>query len=171
MIARVSSILGTAALLSACGGATAPSGGPALPAASAVAASTPHAVAQAALHECGAKAPHRVKVLSGRSGSSIALVETGGRRLAFIADEETGVVRTVDAESLREIAVTPTNGKPAALLPLADGRVIVTLRDTNRVAVFEVASSPDAPIELRCSRATYAEPFVSRSAPTQPRSR
>lgn len=142
----------------ACGGAQSPSSPPP-PSSSASPAGAPSATPVASAFECGANHSHAVTVLSGRSGSSIALVSTDRRRLAFIADEESGVVRTIDAETLREIAVTKVDGKPAQLLPLPDGRLAITLRDTNRLAIFEQGAAPEAPIVLRCSHATRAEPF------------
>jgi DNA-binding beta-propeller fold protein YncE/mono/diheme cytochrome c family protein len=116
-------------------------------------------VAGAAPLSCGPRGSHAVKVLSGRSGGTIALVEAGARRLAFVADEELGVVRTIDATRLAELAVTKVDGRPAQVLPLVDGRLLVTLRDRNQLDVLELGDALDVPLDARCAKATPEEPF------------
>jgi DNA-binding beta-propeller fold protein YncE/mono/diheme cytochrome c family protein len=94
-----------------------------------------------------------------RTGSSIALVDDGARRLAYVADEEGRALHTVDADVLAELAVTELPGSPAQVLPLADGRILVTLRDENRLLALEPGARPEDPLRTRCARATYTEPF------------
>ncbi|MBL9025295.1 MAG: hypothetical protein JNL21_24085, partial [Myxococcales bacterium] len=111
-------------------------------------------------NECGPRAAAPpLRALAGRSGGSITLAEVAGRRLAYVADEENGVVRTIDTAALAELAVTEVGGKPAQVLPLPGGRLAVTLRDKNQLVIFEVAAAPEDALVHRCSRATYAEPF------------
>ena len=76
-----------------------------------------------------------------------------------MADADGRAIHTIDADALEELAVTPVDGAPAELLPLADGRVLVTLRDTNRLAVLEIPEAREAPLELRCSLPTASEPW------------
>jgi cytochrome c peroxidase len=76
-----------------------------------------------------------------------------------VADADARAVHSIDADSLTELAVTPLDGEPAQILPLADGRVLISLRDKNRLAVFEMPEASDAPLELRCALPTYAEPW------------
>lgn len=66
-----------------------------------------------------------------------------------MADPDALAVHTIDADALTELAVTPLDGEPAQLLPLADGRVLISMRDKNRLAVFEIPEANDAPLEPR----------------------
>jgi mono/diheme cytochrome c family protein len=95
-----------------------------------------------------------------RTGSSIALVEEAGRKLIYVADEDNRAIHTLDAtENLTELAVTELPGRPAQLLPLADGRILVTLRDRNRLVALEPRDLPEQGLEIRCERATFTEPW------------
>lgn len=144
----------------ACGAAPVPAGSsPAASSSPVVAPASAAAAPSPAPSACAPLALHTVDVASGRSGASIALVSLGTRRIALVADEENRVIRTIDAEALREVAVTRVEGKPAQLLPLRDGRVAVTLRDVNAIAVLELGATPESALTARCRVATYAEPF------------
>src|SRR5262249_54280582 len=59
----------------------------------------------------------------------------------------------------RELAVTELPGRPAQLLPLRDGRILVTLRDTNRLIALEPGAKAEDPLATRCERATFVEPI------------
>ena len=107
---------------------------------------------------CAARARRAVKTAS-RSGSSLALVEDGPSRLVYVADEEGNAIHTVDADALEELAVTELTGSPEQILPLADGRILVTLRDQNRLVALEPGATPREPLQTRCERPTYTEPF------------
>jgi len=72
-----------------------------------------------------------------RQGASVQLARSKGRTLAYVADEDSRAVHVVDVDRGTELASVPVGGAPAQLLVLADGRVAVTLRDKNRVAVLE----------------------------------
>ncbi len=95
---------------------------------------------------------------STRQGGTVALVQLGEATLAYVTDEDAGALRTFDLGAGEERAVTPLDGAPGQLVVLADGRVAVSLRDRNRVAVFEPAASAAEPLALRCSAAVAAEP-------------
>jgi len=118
----------------------------------------------AARSACAPQAARAVKVAT-RSGSSVALVEDSGRRLLYIADEDHGAVHVLDAEGPTELAVTALPGRPAQLLPLADGRVLVTLRDRNRVVALEPGARPEDGLVSLCERPTYVEPGGLAASP------
>lgn len=110
-------------------------------------------------HACGAKHSRRVKAPK-RMGSSIALVEEeSGRRIVYVADEDNAAIHTLDADGPRELAVTLLPGKPAQLLPLQDGRLLVALNDKNNLIVLEQNPKPEDGLEIRCERPTYAQPW------------
>jgi DNA-binding beta-propeller fold protein YncE len=98
-----------------------------------------------------------------RSGSSIALAttEAQGRRrvLAYVADADDMVIRTLDVASAREIAATPLRGAPEQLIVLGDGRVAVTLRADGAVQVLEPTERAEAPLETRCVVGAPTEPI------------
>jgi mono/diheme cytochrome c family protein len=148
------------------GGSTLACGGVAPPPSTTPAPVAPPAAAPSALalappgppSPCGPGGARAV-VPASRTGASIALVDDGGHRLAYVADEEDRALHTVDADALVEIAVTELPGSPAQVLALADGRVLVTLRDTNSLLALEPGARPEEPLRTRCARATYTEPF------------
>lgn len=94
-----------------------------------------------------------------RESSTVALVQEGQKTLAYVADADDNLLHTVDVTSGAELAVTPLDGAPAQLLVLADGRVAVTLRDTNRVQLMEPGVSSKDMLEPLCSVPVGAEPF------------
>src|SRR5262249_18176813 len=95
-----------------------------------------------------------------RQGSTVALAEHGGALLAYVADEDMRAIHTVNADTGRSLAVTSVAGAPSQLIVLEDGRVAVTLRDANRVAVLEPAGDADQPLALRCSVPVATEPVA-----------
>jgi mono/diheme cytochrome c family protein len=110
---------------------------------------------------CAALRPGRVAPGSAvRQSSAVALARAGDRTLAYAADADDVALHTFDLDGQRELAVTPLDGAPSQVLVLPDGRVAVTLRDANRVAVLEPAAHDDAPLELRCSITVPSEPFA-----------
>jgi len=100
-----------------------------------------------------------------RVSSTVALARLGDRTLAYIADEDTQAVRTVDVDSEREIAATPLGARPSHLLVLPDGRVVVGLRDAGRVAVLEPGVAPERPLEARCAVDVAPEPVALALSP------
>ena len=89
----------------------------------------------------------------------MALVRDGYTTLAYVADADGDQLLTIDVDGGRTRAITPLGGSPAQVLVLADGRVAVTLRDKNRVAILEPASIADDSLTTLCSVKTYAEPY------------
>ena len=94
-----------------------------------------------------------------RTGSSVALARLGGKTYAYIADEDDSAVHVVDVDAKKDVSRTPVAGKPAQLMFLADGRLVVTLRDQAQVAVLEPGPDPTKPMDPRCSVGTEAEPY------------
>jgi 6-phosphogluconolactonase (cycloisomerase 2 family)/mono/diheme cytochrome c family protein len=89
----------------------------------------------------------------------------GNRSFAYVADEDTHSVRTIDLDAGREIAATAISARPSHLLVLPDGRVVVGLRDTGRISIFEPGSSPDRSLESRCSVEVAPEPVALALSP------
>jgi DNA-binding beta-propeller fold protein YncE/mono/diheme cytochrome c family protein len=94
-----------------------------------------------------------------RAGSSVALATLGGKTLAYVADEDDQAVHVIDVDTQKDLASTPLPGKPAQLMFLADGRLVVAVRDRAELAVLEPGPDPSKPMDARCSVATDAEPF------------
>jgi mono/diheme cytochrome c family protein len=142
----------------ACAGAAppAPEPPPAPPPAPPASASAPAPAA-----ETSACAPRRDRAITttSRSGSTLVLEERPNKRLLYAADEENHAIHTLDADSLAELAVTELAGRPAQILPLRDGRLLVTLRDRNRLLVMDPGDQPERPIATLCERPTYTDPF------------
>ncbi len=103
-----------------------------------------------------------------RQGSPVALARSrdGARTIAFAADADQDAIHAFDVEAGEELAVTPIDGGPTELLVLADGRIAVTLRDANRVALLEPRGDSDLSLELRCSTPVAVEPFGLAALPS-----
>jgi hypothetical protein len=143
-----------AACMAACGGSTPPPVAP---------------VAQAPVHTgCArvldaARTPIPVAVV--RTGSSVAVARLAGKTLAYVADEDDAAIHVVDVDAQKDLAKTPLPGKPAQLMFLADGRLVVTLRDKAQVVVLEPGTDAAQPMEARCSLETQPEPFGLAATP------
>jgi len=82
-----------------------------------------------------------------RTSSTIALGNLG-RRVAFVADEDDGVLRVVDLQTGKEISRLTLAGRPSSLVLDGMGRVYVSIRDRNLVQVL-----------LACDGGTCGAPF------------
>jgi DNA-binding beta-propeller fold protein YncE/mono/diheme cytochrome c family protein len=101
-----------------------------------------------------------------RQGGAVALGSLGDAVIAYVADEDDHAVRAIDVGAGVERGVTRLPGSPAQVMILADGRIAVTLRDRNRVAILEPASAdPAVPLEERCSQAVAVEPVGLAATP------
>jgi hypothetical protein len=100
-----------------------------------------------------------------RASSSIAIATAGSQLIAYVADEDTQSIRTVDVDTNTEIATTPLKGRPGHVLVLPDGRVLVGLRDGSRMQVFEPAASSHHALDLRCAVDVAPEPVAFALTP------
>lgn len=98
------------------------------------------------------------------TGSTVALAAVGGRRVAFIADEDAGAVLTFDIDAKKQIASTAVGGVPSQLYVTRDGRVLVAVRDASKLVALRV-ERPDAPLERIGEAPTPAEPVALASSP------
>ena len=111
---------------------------------------------------CAARAPKRFeRAAAGGASSAVTLVRAGERTLAIVADHDEQALHVVDTGSMREVSVTPLEGRPGHVLALEGGLVAVGLRDTSRVLLLEPADDAFAkPFETRCSADVAAEPWA-----------
>jgi DNA-binding beta-propeller fold protein YncE/mono/diheme cytochrome c family protein len=94
-----------------------------------------------------------------RTGSTIALAELGGKTLAYVADEDDQAIHIVDVDGHKDLGSTPLGGRPAQIMFLPDGRLVVTLRDHAELVVLEPEADPAKGLDVRCAVATDAEPY------------
>jgi len=109
------------------------------------------------------------RVDAARQGSSVALAHLGDSTFAYVADEDSHALHTIDVERGTEVATTHLAGSPALALVMADGRVAVTLRDKNKIEVLEPAAQASAPLESRCTVGVAVEPFGLAMTPDDKR--
>jgi hypothetical protein len=117
---------------------------------------------------CGRREPAHPRpapLATSGAGGPVALARTHSTTIAYIVDEDTRLLHTVDVDAQRELASTPLAGKPGPLLLTADGRVVVALRDQNALEVFEPAEDVRAPLERLCRVETPAEPVGLAATP------
>ena len=93
-----------------------------------------------------------------RTGSTVALAKLGDKTLAYIADEDDSAVHVVDVDTQKDISKTPVAGKPGQVMFLADGRLVVTIRDKAQLNVLEPGPDATKPMDPRCAVDTDAEP-------------
>jgi DNA-binding beta-propeller fold protein YncE/mono/diheme cytochrome c family protein len=115
----------------------------------------PHAAASCARRVAGAS--KIVPLALPRTGSTVALATRGGRTLAYAVDEDDATVHVVDVDAKKELGATPLDGRPSQLLLLADGRLVVLLRDKSRAQVFEAGVAPGQ-LAPCCTVETASEP-------------
>ncbi|MEZ4375722.1 MAG: hypothetical protein R3B07_33235 [Polyangiaceae bacterium] len=99
-----------------------------------------------------------VQRLPADTSSSVALLSAAGRTLALVADEDQDALATFDLQQRRQVAVTVLGAAPSQIRVLEDGRIAATLKDANRVALFEL-TAVDHPLKALCSASTPSEPF------------
>jgi DNA-binding beta-propeller fold protein YncE/mono/diheme cytochrome c family protein len=104
-------------------------------------------------------------VLVTRAGSSVALATVGGKTIAYVADEDDQSVHAIDVDGQKDLGSTPLGGKPAQLMFLADGRLVVAVRDKAQLAVLDPGADPAQPMAALCAVPTDAEPFGLASTP------
>jgi len=90
----------------------------------------------------------------------VVVYEQGGRTLVLVADEDERALHTVDLDTLEEVAITQLPEAPTQLAALADGRVAVSYRWANRVAVLEPRPDPAAGLSPLCETKVPSEPVA-----------
>src|ERR1041385_3811927 len=99
------------------------------------------------------------------AGSTVSLATMSGRTLALVADEDDHAIQIIDVDRNERGARTVGGGVPGQLLVPSDGRVLVTLTDQNRVAVFEASDGSSTALEARCSAGTDVDPIGLAATP------
>lgn len=101
-----------------------------------------------------------------RASSTIALATLGARTIAYVADEDSHAVHAVDVDTGKPLGSTPVDGRPGQLVFLADGRLVVALRDKAQIAVMEPTATPErGPLDARCTIAADVEPLTLATTP------
>jgi hypothetical protein len=102
----------------------------------------------------------------GASSSSLDLVRAGDRTLALIADPDERALHVVDTKDMKQIGVTPLDGRPEHVVAFDDGRVMVTLRDPAGLVALEPSDATLAkPFEVRCEADAGNDPgAIARDA-------
>ncbi|UQA63143.1 c-type cytochrome [Polyangium aurulentum] len=139
------------------------SGGGGTPSPSTTSSASPPVTAVApAGPRCVARSPRRIeRAATAGASSSVDLVRAGSHVYALVADYDERALHAVDAETMRQIGVTPLPGRPGHVLALDSGLVAVALRDTGRVIVLEPSDDGlSKPFEERCSATVATEPWT-----------
>jgi DNA-binding beta-propeller fold protein YncE len=98
-------------------------------------------------------------------GSTVVTARHGTRPVAFVLDEDDGVIHTVDLDRHTELTTTPAGGVPARALLTDDGRLLVLLRDRARVQVFAPGATAEAPLTPKESASVADEPVALALTP------
>ncbi|MFO0552384.1 MAG: cytochrome c peroxidase [Polyangiaceae bacterium] len=85
------------------------------------------------------------------------------KTVAFVADEDDKSLVMVDVDSKKELSSTKLGATPGQVMILEDGRVLVSLRDKNQLAVFHAAE--DGSLVAGCAVDTSAEPIALALTP------
>lgn len=86
-----------------------------------------------------------------------------GKTLAFVADEDEKTLALVDVDARKQLSTTKLDGTPGQVMILDDGRVLVSIREKNKLAVFH--PSADAALTPGCAIETSAEPIAMAITP------
>ncbi|HEY4121548.1 MAG TPA: cytochrome c peroxidase [Byssovorax sp.] len=129
--------------------------------------SPPASDARAASGDCRVQKKSGALVPVGEAGrgSTVALVDLDGRRVALVADEDARAVLAFDTERGVELPSTPLDAVPSQLVVLADGRVVVGLRDRAKIAVLERGDDALHTLARRCDVDVAAEPVGLAATP------
>jgi DNA-binding beta-propeller fold protein YncE/mono/diheme cytochrome c family protein len=98
-----------------------------------------------------------------REGATIVLGKLDGKKVAFIADEDTGSVRTIDLAAKAEIGSVALGGRPGQLLVMKNGQLAVAMRDDASVAMLD--AHPNGTLTLGKKTPTATEPVALAVSP------
>jgi hypothetical protein len=101
---------------------------------------------------------------SAGQGSTVSLAAWSNQVVAYVVHEDDRSIHALDIRG-KALASTPLEGAPSSVLVLADGRIAVTLRDKNRLQLFEPGARATDPLALRCSVAVPTEPVALAASP------
>lgn len=112
---------------------------------------------------CAATNPQGLFTPIGESGNNtLALVrwhrQEGAQTLAIAADEDEQALHVVDVERRAPLLTTKLSGKPARVLAMNDGRIVVSIGDAGVLEVFEPHVEKGFSLSRRCSVETPADP-------------
>jgi DNA-binding beta-propeller fold protein YncE len=129
------------------------------------------AAAKAPVAPCARRHPGVGATRAGalRQSGTVALARAGSAGIAYVADEDAALVRTIDVDAGVERARTPLAGTPSQLMVLADGRLAVALRDKNQVQVLEPVADVAAPLADLCRVDVPDEPVALAATPDDTR--
>ena len=118
---------------------------------------------------CSAGASVLVPIASPNQSSAVALgaLKEGplaGKTLAFVADSDDRSIAVVDVDARKQLDVA--DALHPALRAEDDGRVLVTLREKNRLAVFNAGT--DGALKKGCDVETAAEPIAMATSASIP---
>jgi DNA-binding beta-propeller fold protein YncE len=83
----------------------------------------------------------------------------GSVNVAFVADEDSRSLHTIDVDHREQLSRTPLDGAPAQVLVLADGRVAVSLKDRNEIQILEGTADAREPLTSLCTQEVPSEPL------------
>ncbi len=86
-----------------------------------------------------------------------------GKTIAFIADEDSKSLVMVDVDQKKELGSTKLDGTPGHVMVMEDGRLLVSIREKNKLAVFHAAT--DGTLAAGCALDTEAEPIAMALTP------
>lgn len=115
-------------------------------------------------HACARVSPGvgAVRYSATRQGGAVVLARhlsrQGATTLAYVADEDSNAVHTINVDTREQLAKTAVGGAPSQVLVLEDGRVAVTLKDKNQVEILEPGEPTEALVS-RCKQDVPAEPY------------
>lgn len=101
----------------------------------------------------------KVERIGGRAGGGVALANVDGKRIAYVADADDRSLRVIDVEDQKELSTLPLPGAPAMIAILRDGRIAVTLRDANQVAILSGAGTSASPLQIEKRISVAVEPI------------
>jgi DNA-binding beta-propeller fold protein YncE len=93
-----------------------------------------------------------------RQSGAIALARNGTRTIAYVADEDSKALHTIDVDKKEQIARTTLKGSPSQVLVLADGRVAVSIKDKNMIEVLEPNAEANQSLTSICTQEVATEP-------------
>ena len=113
---------------------------------------------------CAAKnAPLFERIDASDESASVELVRERGKAdaplMVWVADGDGHALHAFAGDPLEEVGVTEIDGVPGHVRALADGRLVVTLRDKAQLLVLEPTDATLSSFEKRCAIDLPAEPW------------